>query len=126
MEMLPGTQRTGQFAQFEVSNVQSRPGGDTGGEVNLYLTASGGNMNGLPTGMTYFSSTTQGAIYNIGSENKIGPMFLGQDASINNNFGFAAGQIMAGNTLDALTSGSGGGGAAFPFTGSAEITGSIR
>ena len=125
LDGVPGTQRIGQFAQFEVSNVQSRPGGDTGGEINLYLTASGGNMNGLPTGMTYSSTTTQGAIYNIGSENKIGPMFLGQDASINNNFGFAAGQIMAGNTLDALTSGSGGGGAAFPFTGSAEISGSI-
>ena len=32
---------------------------------------------------------------------------------------------MASNTLDALTSGSGGGGSAFPFTGSAEISGSI-
>ena len=125
LDGVPGTQRVGQFAQFEVSNVQSRPGGNTGIEVNLYLTASGGNMNGLPTGMTYSSNTTQGAVYNIGSENKIGPMFLGQDVSINNNFGFAAGQIMAGNTLDALTSGSGGGGAAFPFTGSAEISGSI-
>ena len=125
LDGVSGTQRIGQFAQFEVSNVQSRPGGNTGNEVNLYLTASGGNMNGLPTGMTYSSNTTQGAVYNIGSENKIGPMFLGQDVSINNNFGFAAGQIMAGNTLDALTSGSGGGGAAFPFTGSAEISGSI-
>ncbi len=125
LDSVSGTQRTGQFAQFEVANVQSRPGGNTGVEVNLYLTASGGNMNGLPTGMTYSSTTTQGAIYNIGSENKIGPMFLGQDASINNNFGFAAGQIMASNTLDALTSGSGGGGSAFPFTGSAEISGSI-
>ena len=125
LDGVSGTQRTGQFAQFEVSSVQSRPGGDTGIEVNLYLTASGGNMNGLPTGMTYLSTTSQGAVYNIGSENKIGPMFLGQDVSINNNFGFAAGQIMAGNTLDALTSGSGGGGAAFPFTGSAEISGSI-
>ena len=84
----PGTQRTGQFAQFEVSNVQSRPGGNTGGEINLYLTASGGNMNGLPTGMTYSSNTTQGAVYNIGSENKIGPMFLGQDVSINTTCNF--------------------------------------
>ena len=125
LDGVSGTQRTGQFAQFEVANVQSRPGGNTALEVNLYLTASGGNMNGLPTGMTYLSSTAQGAIYNIGSENKIGPMFLGQDASINNNFGFAAGQIMASNTLDVLTSGSGGG-AAFPFTGSAEITGSLE
>ena len=118
-----GTQRIGQFAQFAVSNVQSRPNGATGGEVNLYLTASGGDMNGLPTGMTYLSTTSQGVVYNIGSKNQVGPMFVGQDAAIGNSFGFAAGQIMASNVMDALTSGSGGGG--FPFTGSAAISGSI-
>ena len=51
-------------------------------------------------------------------------MFQGQDASISNAFGFAPGQIMAANVMDALTSGSGGG-AAFPYTGSAGISGSI-
>ena len=123
LDGVSSTQRTGQFAQFKVSNVQSRPAGATGGEVNLYLTSSGGDMNGLPTGMTYLSSTSQGVLYNIGSKNQIGPMFQGSDASINNSFGFAAGQIMASNVMDALTSGSAGSG--FPFTGSAEISGSI-
>ena len=117
------TQRTGQFAQFSLANVQSRPGGATGGEVNMYLTSSGGDMNGLPTGMTYYSNTSQCVLYQIGSKNKVGPMFQGSDASISNAFGFAPGQIMAGNVMDALTSGSGGGG--FPFTGSAAISGSI-
>ena len=118
------TQRTGQFAQFSLANVQSRPAGVTGTEVNMYLTSSGGDMNGLPTGMTYFSSTSQCVLYQIGSANKIGPMFQGQDAGISNAFGFAPGQIMAANVMDALTSGSGGG-AAFPYTGSAGISGSI-
>lgn len=118
------TQRIGQFAQFSLSNVQSRPNGVSGGVVNMYLTSSGGDMNGLPTGMTYFSSTSQCVLYQIGSANKIGPMFQGQDAGISNAFGFAPGQIMAANVMDALTSGSGGG-AAFPYTGSAGISGSI-
>ncbi len=118
------TQRIGQFAQFSLSNVQSRPAGATGGVVNMYLTSSGGDMNGLPTDMNYFSSTSQCVLYQIGSANKVGPMFQGQDASISNAFGFAPGQIMAANVMDALTSGSGGG-AAFPYTGSAGISGSI-
>ena len=118
------TQRIGQFAQFSLSNVQSRPAGATGGVVNMYLTSSGGDMNGLPTGMNYFSNTSQCVLYQIGSANKVGPMFQGQDASISNAFGFAPGQIMAANVMDALTSGSGGG-AAFPYTGSAGISGSI-
>ena len=118
------TQRTGQFAQFSLANVQSRPNGVSGGVINMYLTSSGGDMNGLPTGMTYFSSTSQCVLYQIGSANKVGPMFQGQDASISNAFGFAPGQIMAANVMDALTSGSGGG-AAFPYTGSAGISGSI-
>ena len=117
------TQRTGQFAQFSLANVQSRPAGATGVEVNLYLTSSGGDMNGLPTGMTYYVSTSQCVLYQIGAKNKVGPMFQGSDASISNAFGFAPGQIMASNVMDALTSGSGGGG--FPFTGSAAISGSI-
>ena len=118
------TQRIGQFAQFSLSNVQSRPAGATGGVVNMYLTSSGGDMNGLPTDMNYFSNTSQCVLYQIGSANKVGPMFQGQDASISNAFGFAPGQIMAANVMDALTSGSGGG-AAFPYTGSAGISGSI-
>ena len=125
LDGVSSTQRTGQFAQFAVSNVQSRPAGVLGGQVNLYLTGSGGDMNGLPAGMTYFANTSQCTLYNIGSKNQVGPMFVGQDASINNSFGFAAGQIMASNVMDALTSGSGGGGATFPYTGSAGISGSI-
>ena len=116
-------QRTGQFAQFSLANVQSRPAGATGTEVNMYLTASGGDMNGLPTGMTYYSSTSQCVLYQIGSANKVGPMFQGSDASISNAFGFAPGQIMASNIMDALTSGSAGSG--FPYTGSAGISGSL-
>ena len=119
------TQRIGQFAQFSLANVQSRPAGVTGVEVNLYLTSSGGNMNGLPAGMNYFANTSQCVIYQVGAANKVGPMFQGQDASISNAFGFAPGQVMASNVMDALTSGSGGGGAAFPHTGSAQITGSL-
>jgi hypothetical protein len=118
------TQRVGQFAQFSLANVQSRPAGVSGVEVNMYLTSSGGDMNGLPTGMTYFGNTSQCVLYQIGSANKVGPMFQGQDASISNAFGFAPGQIMAANVMDALTSGSGGG-AAFPYTGSGGISGSI-
>jgi len=119
------TQRVGQFAQFSLANVQSRPAGDTGVEVNLYLTSSGGDMNGFPDGFNWYSTTSQCILYQIGAANKVGPMFQGQDASISNAFGFAPGQIMASNVMNVLTSGSGGGGAAFPYTGSAQITGSL-
>jgi hypothetical protein len=85
LDGVAGTQRTGQFAQFKVSNVQSRPAGVTGGEVNLYLTSSGGDMNGLPTGMTFYTSTTVGAIVELGPDNQVGPIFVGQDTSINNS-----------------------------------------
>ena len=120
---LAGTQRIGQFAQFSLANVQSRPGGATALEVNMYLTASGGDMNGLPSGMTFYTTTTQGALVEIGPDNKVGPIFVGSDAGINNSFGLAAGQIMAANLMDSVSTGSGGSG--FPFTGSAQITGSI-
>jgi hypothetical protein len=78
-------QRIGQFAQFKVANVQSRPAGVTGGQVNLYMTASGGDMNGLPTGMVFYTSTTVGAIVELGPDNQVGPIFVGQDTSINNS-----------------------------------------
>lgn len=118
-----GSQRGGQFAQFELLNVQSRPAGVDGGEVNMYLSSSGGDMNGLPGDSIYYSATSQCILYQIGPTNKVGPTFLGQDAGINNSFGFAPGQIMAANVMDALTSGSAGSG--FPYTGSAGISGSL-
>ena len=119
------TQRVGQFAQFSLFDVQSRPGGATGAEVNLFVTSSGGDMNGFPDGFDWYATTTQCILYQVGDENQAGPTFQGSDAAISNAFGFAPGQIVASNLLDALTSGSGGGGSAFPFTGSAEISGSI-
>jgi len=118
-------QRVGQFAQFSLFDVQSRPGGATGAEANLFVTSSGGDMNGFPDGFDWYSATSQCILYQVGDENQAGPTFQGSDAAISNAFGFAPGQIVASNLLDALTSGSGGGGSAFPFTGSAEISGSI-
>ena len=50
------TQRVGQFAQFSLANVQSRPAGAAGQEVNLYLTSSGGDMNGFPSGFNWYAS----------------------------------------------------------------------
>lgn len=118
------TQRVGQFAQFSLANVQSRPAGAAGVEVNLYLTSSGGDMNGFPSGFNWYATTTQCVIYQIGAANKVGPMFQGSDASISNAFGFAPGQVMASNVMNALTSASGAG-SGFPFSGSAQITGSL-
>ena len=117
-------QRVGQFAQFSLFDVQSRPGGATGAEANLFVTSSGGDMNGFPDGFDWYSATSQCILYQVGDENQAGPTFQGSDASISNAFGFAPGQIVASNLLDALTSGSSGG-AAFPYTGSAEISGSL-
>ena len=118
------TQRLGQFAQFSLFDVQSRPGGATGAQANIFVTSSGGDMNGFPDGFDWYSNTSQCILYQIGDKNQAGPTFQGSDASISNAFGFAPGQVVASNLLDALTSGSSGG-AAFPFTGSAEISGSI-
>ena len=90
----------------------------------MFITSSGGDMNGFPDGFDWFSSTSQCIIYQVGSENKVGPMFNASDVAISDAFGFAPGQVMAGNIMNTLTSGSGGG-SGFPFTGSAEITGSL-
>ncbi|MDB4300299.1 hypothetical protein N9923_00850 [bacterium] len=119
-----GTQRIGQFAQFSLFDVQSRPNGVSGGLINMFITSSGGEMNGFPDGFNWFSSTSQCIIYQVGSENKVGPMFNASDVAITDDFGFAPGQVMASNIMNTLTSGSGGG-SGFPFTGSAEITGSL-
>jgi hypothetical protein len=119
------TQRIGQFAQFSLFDVQSRPNGVSGGLINMFITSSGGDMNGFPDGFNWYGITSQCIIYQVGSENKVGPMFNASDVAISDAFGFAPGQVMAGNIMNTLTSGSGGGGAAFPFTGSAEISGSI-
>ena len=116
------TQRFGQFAQFSLFDVQSRPGGATGLEANFFVTASGGDMNGFPSGFDWYATTTQCIIYQIGAANKVGPMFQGSDASISNAFGFAPGQIMVGNLLDSLITSST---ATFPYTGSAQILGDL-
>ena len=81
-------------------------------------------MNGFPSGFNWYDSTSQCVIYQVGAANKVGPMFQGSDASISNAFGFAPGQVMASNVMNALTSASGAG-SGFPFSGSAQITGSL-
>lgn len=117
------TQRVGQFAQFSLFDVQSRPGGPTGAQANLFVTASGGDMNGFPAGFNWYGTTSQCVLYQVGDTNKVGPMFQGQDAAISNAFGFAPGQIMASNIMDKVQTSSGG--SDFPFSGSAQFTGSI-
>ena len=116
------TQRFGQFAQFSLFDVQSRPGGATGGEANFFVTASGGDMNGFPAGFDWYATTSTCVLYQIGESNKVGPIFQGSDVGASNDFGFAPGQILAGNLLNSLITSST---ATFPYTGSAQILGDL-
>lgn len=118
------TQRQGQFAQFQVIDVQSRPAGATGNQVNLFISSSGGDINGFTSGMNWYDVTAEAGIYQVGPNHRAGTIYEGTTVGLTKEWGFGPGQIYDSNLIDALTSGSGGG-AAFPYTGSAGISGSI-
>ena len=113
--------RAGQFAQFQVFDVQDR---QQNAIANLFVTASGGNMNGFSGSLDFVTGDTTFALYEMDSSNQAGPIFNGTDININDSYGFAAYQLAASNLMGAFPSGSGGGDA-FPHTGSAQITGSL-
>jgi len=113
--------RSGNFGQFQVFDVQARQQNTI---ANLFVTASGGNMNGFSGSFDFLTGDTTFALYQMDSTNQAGPIFNGTDISINDSYGFAAYQLAASNLMGAFVSGSGGGDA-FPHTGSAQITGSL-
>lgn len=113
------TERIGQFAQFSIFDVQSRPNTAT---VNYFMTSSGGDINGFSEYDGWYATTTQAAIYQVGAVNQAGPVFEGSDTGIENSYGFAAAQIYSSNLLESVITASD---SPFPFTGSAQITGSL-
>jgi len=116
-----GTQRQGQFAQFQVIDVQSRPAGATGNQVNLFISSSGGDINGFTSGMNWYDVTAEAGIYQVGPNHRAGTIYEGTTVGLTKEWGFGPGQIYDSNLIDDLTSGS----ASFPFTGSAGISGSL-
>lgn len=116
------TSRIGNFGQFQIFDVQERQQNLIG---NFFITSSGGDMNGFSGSFNFKTGDTIFAIYQIGPENQAGPIFDTSDLTgIETSYGFGPYQVAASNLMNALTSGSGGGDA-FPFTGSAQITGSL-
>ena len=113
------TERLAQFAQFEIYDVQSRPSTN---QVNFFMTSSGGNMNGFGEYNGWYSNTTVASIYQVGSENYAGPTFDSSEVGLTDTYGFGPGQIVASNLLESVITASD---SPFPFSGSAQITGSL-
>ena len=97
------TQRIGQFAQFQILDVQSRPAGATGAEVNLFITSSGGDINGFTSGMNWYDTTTEAGIYQVGSNHRAGTIYEGTTVGLTKEWGFGPGQIYDSNLIDDLT-----------------------
>jgi len=112
------TEREGQFAQFEIYDVQSRPSTN---QVNFFMTSSGGDMNGFAEYDGWYD-TSISSIYQVGPENYAGPSFDGTEIGLRDTDGFGPGQIVASNLLESVITASD---SPFPFSGSAQITGSL-
>ena len=117
----------GDFAQYEIHEVVDRQGTL---DFSCYITASNG-VFAEPVAKQPVSNGSTFALVELGFSSSIATTFNASDIGIGGGFGPAAFQIAAARLIDKLTSGSAsgsGGGSndpAFPFSGSAQITGSL-
>lgn len=110
------------FAQYQVHEVVQR---SSNTRASFYLTASSEGILQEPAGET-FSSTNQGvAIFEFSKTSSLGPMFASvaiDGSQVNEASGFAAYLVSVQDLFDRVNTGSAG----FPFTGSANISGSLE
>lgn len=116
----------GDFAQYEVTEVVDRQGSL---DLSFYITSSNGVLT-EPVAKQPISNASAFALSQIGFSSSIATTFNAADIGIAAGYGPAAFQIAAGRLIDKLTSGSASGSSgdstpAFPFSGSAQITGSL-
>jgi len=113
----------GDYSQYLIHEVVARHNTTT---LSVFITSSKG-VNSEPDDKQPTTTAGTFALVELGFSSSIASTFSPSDISIGGGYGPAAMQIAAGRLIDKLTSGSGGGGTGvgFPFTGSAQITGSL-
>ena len=110
----------GNFSQYDILSIENREGSN---QANLIVTASDTFAPFIEPVDSLAVSATTFMVSSYVSESLMS-MASANDLDLPQGFGFAAWNNSVANTIAAFTSGSGGG-AAFPFTGSAGISGSI-
>lgn len=116
----------GDFAQYKVTEITHREGSY---DFSCYITSSNGVLT-EPVAKQPVSNANTFALSQIGYSSSIATTFNPADIGIAAGYGPSAFQIAAGRLIDKLTSGSASGSSgdsspAFPYTGSAQITGSL-
>ena len=107
----------GEYSQYDILSVENRDGSN---QANLIITASDTFAPFIEPANSLAVQATSFMVSSYVSESLMSMAAAG-DLDLPAGFGFAAWNSSVANTLAAFTSGS----AAFPFTGSAEISGSI-
>ena len=115
-----GASVQGNFSQYDILSIENREGSN---QANLIITASDTFAPFIEPVDSLAVSATTFMVSSYVSESLMS-MASANDLDLPQGFGFAAWNNSVANTIAAFTSGSGGG-AAFPFTGSAGISGSI-
>jgi hypothetical protein len=115
-----GASVQGEFSQYDILRIENRVGSN---QANLIITASDTFAPFIEPADSLAVNATSFMVSSYVSESLMSMASAG-DLDLPAGFGFAAWNTSVANTLAAFTSGSGGG-AAFPYTGSAQITGSL-
>jgi hypothetical protein len=116
----PSTTLTGLYGQYQLTKIPVRTSTTV---VDLILTASN-NIPAFTQPSGYVLSTTQTRLFIAQVSGSFMPLAAANDLGINQGLGLAPYNTVVGSTLADFASGSVGAG--FPFTGSADITGSLQ
>ena len=109
----------GLYGQYEITKIQDRI---SNGLSSFFITSST-TVNIFKEASDKCVNSSQGVMLLSSMENNLMTIAAAGDAGTNQGYGLAAYQTAVGAQIAELTSGSGGVG--FPFTGSAQITGSL-
>ena len=109
---------TGLYGQYTITKIQDR----ISSNVTSFFITSSTTVNIFKEESDKCIAATQGVMLLSSMENNLMTIAAAGDAGTNQGYGLAAYQTAVGGQIAALTSASGAG---FPFTGSAQITGSI-
>lgn len=113
-----------QYAQYEITKITNRTSNT---RASFYVSASNSGVLQEPTGKIPSSTNIGVAVFEVGLTSSLGPIFASADiggSDVNIGAGFAAYQVAIQDVFDRINTGSSAG-SAFPFTGSAVITGSL-
>jgi len=117
-----GTTVTGLYGQYEITQIQTRDGNTA---MNFFATSSETLPSFIEGSGSQISAGSGTFMISQISSNLMAIASAGDIGGGGQGLGLAAYQTAVASVFGTLTSGSGGAAAAFPFTGSATITGSI-